>query len=246
MSGERNAQVESSGKEEAGEHNTQIGTSGKEEAGDAAGDRQWMSLGEARCDGATVTLKVQYQGKAAKAVKGNGPGRFVLALKNWNTKPAIVKQIKSFAVFGVVPQAAWPPRALSTKAEYITEKLGRSAINPSLQCLASCGILNKNSSPDSLVRKWALHVGKRSPWRAGFASGVFNRWHLPTVSQEHVAVSARRWRIHAGAYGSVRQGAVPASIREFPRGWCGACHFMHWQENFHEPRPARRAVGFSI
>ena len=158
----QNAQVQASGKEEAGEHCVQVGTSGKEEAGDAAGDRQWMSLGEVRCDGATVTLEVNYNGKAAEAVKGDGPARFMLALENWDMKPVIVKRTKTLAVFSVVPQTAWPPRALSTKAEYITGKLGRSAINPSLQCLASCGILNKNSSPDSLVRKWALHVGKEA------------------------------------------------------------------------------------
>jgi hypothetical protein len=161
MKAGQNAQVQASGKEEAGEHCVQVGTSGKEEAGDAAGDRQWMSLGEVRCDGATVTLEVKYKGKAAEAVKGDGPARFRLALENWDMKPVIVKQTKTLAVFSVVPQTAWPPRALSTKAEYITGKLG-SAINPSLQCLASCGLLNENNSPDSHVRRWALYVGKEA------------------------------------------------------------------------------------
>jgi hypothetical protein len=149
------AQVEDPGKEETGEHNAQVETSGKEEAGDPAGDRQWMSLGEVLCDGDTVTLEVKYRPKAAQA------GPVMLALENWNMNPVIVRQTKRTVALCVVPQAAWPPRSLSSKTEGISGNLG-SAVVPPLQCLASCGLLNENNSPDSHVRRWALHVGKEA------------------------------------------------------------------------------------
>ena len=130
MKGEQNAQVEASGKEEAGEHNAQVETSGKEEAGDAAGSRQWMSFGGICCDGVTVTIEVNFQTKAALAVTGTGPGRFMIVLQNWDMNPVIVKQGKKSAVFSVVPKEAWPPRALSSKTEGAKEKFASAIIAP--------------------------------------------------------------------------------------------------------------------
>jgi hypothetical protein len=155
------AQVEDSGKEEAGEHNAQVETSGKEEAGDPAGDRQWMSLGEVLCDGDTVTLEVKFKTKSAQAVTGTGPDRFTIALKNGGMNPVIVKHCSRSVVFHVVPHAAWPPRPLSSKTEDISGKVASASV-ASLQCFASCGLLNGNNSPNSHVRRWALHVGKQA------------------------------------------------------------------------------------
>jgi hypothetical protein len=147
----QNAPVEASGKEEAGERNAQVGTSGKEEAGDAAGDRQWMSLGEILCDGTTVTLEL----------KGRSLHPATLVLKDCNMNPVVVRQTKYTAAVCVVPEAAWPPRVLSAKTEDIPGMSG-SLIAPPLQCLASCGLLNGNNSLDSLVQKWARYVGKEA------------------------------------------------------------------------------------
>ena len=161
MKGEQNAQVEASGKEEAGEHNAQVETSGKEEASDTAGEHQWMSFGEISSDGVAVTLEVKFISKAAQAVAGTGFDRFALALNNWGMTPVIVKKSNRSVVFHVAPHAAWPPRPLSTKTEGISGKVASASVT-SLQCFASCGLLNGNNSPDSHVRQWALHVGKEA------------------------------------------------------------------------------------